>query len=273
MGKQSMQRAAVIGLLIAAAVVFPAVSSAQALVRGTLYDDGTGGPVRGTVMLVDPGTNGAVVHMVSDSVGRFELKTVSGIYQIAAVRSGYTSVLSAPIRLEAGETMTVRVPIAQAGDPVHHIGVLERTVQPSIPDRSPVDDAFARQRALGRGLQYDRTELARSTANTLGEFLQNVAGVSISDPASTSTMRMTRSAGVYTPPTPNNPAGACHVAWFIDGRRFDRNGQDALTDGLGTLPLNAIQGVAVYRGISETPPEFAEPDVRCGAIVVWTRRN
>jgi hypothetical protein len=276
MGFPSIERAAATAGVVLAATVFSAAASAQALVRGVLYDDATGRPVRGTVMLVDPASNGAVVHTVSDSLGQFALKTSGGRYQIAAVRAGYTGMLSAPVQLQSGESMTIRIPIAQGGDPSHHIAVLEHI----RPDRATAErpglgenEAFARHKLLGTGRQFDRAALASSNATSLGEFLENVAGVSVGDPNSTQSMRMTRSSGIYGSQATAAQGLTCRIGWFVDGRRMDRVSPDAITDGLGSTPLNVLEGVEVFRGISELPPEFAEPDLRCGAVALWTRRN
>ena len=65
---------------------------------------------------------------------------------------------------------------------------------------------------------------------------------------------------------------SCQVAWFVDGHRLDIPGQnDSMTDALGSLALENVAGVEVFRGVSEIPSEFADPDIRCGAIAVWTR--
>ena len=39
------------------------------------------------------------------------------------------------------------------------------------------------------------------------------------------------------------------------------------------MSLDAIEGIEVFRGLSELPSEFAAPDLRCGAIAIWTRRG
>jgi hypothetical protein len=275
MCRHSTRRAATISSVILAAIVFPAVMAAQIVVRGELYDDVTGLPVRGAVMLVDPATDGAVVHTVSDTQGQFELKTGSGIYQIAAVRSGYTSMLSAPITFARGEQMTVRVPISQVGDPTHHISVLQH-IRParSIADGEMHNEGMAQRKLLGTGLQYDAAAIARSSAETVGQFLENVPGFVVTDPNSTQSMRMTRTAGIYAGQSLGDGRSTpqtCQLAWFVDGRRFDRGGLDPITDGLGSMTLNAVDAIEVFRGISEMPPQFAEPDIRCGAVAIWIR--
>ena len=46
-----------------------------------------------------------------------------------------------------------------------------------------------------------------------------------------------------------------------------------MTDGLAATTLEAVELVEVFRGISEMPAEFANPDLRCGAVAIWTRRG
>ena len=266
---------------ILSAIALPAAVRAQVAIRGTLYDDSTGSPVKGTVMLVDPSTDGAVVHVTADSSGQFDLKTGAGVYQIAAVKPGYTSVLSAPIELLNGERMTIRLPIAQNGDPQHRIGVLEH-VKPDANAaraarylRDAVDmGGFDARAATGTGLHYSRKDFAKSTVQTLGEFLQSVPGFQVTDPQSTSSMQTTRNSAMTAVALANGSMSTCHLGWFMDGHRMDLPGQtDPITDGLGTIPLDNLEALEVFRGLSEMPPEFAEPDLRCGAVAIWTRHG
>jgi len=177
--------------------IIPLAANAQVVLRGVLYDDATGTPVRGTVMLVDPSTDAAVAHVATDSLGWFDIKASGGVYQIGAVREGYKSVLSAPVNITAGERLTIRVPIAVSGDPEHHIGVVEH-VRPSGSSKSqegpqsPVRGYEAR-RTSGAGLHFDRDRLEKSNFNTLGEFLQSVPGMNVREPNSTASMVMARS--------------------------------------------------------------------------------
>ena len=71
--------------------------SAQAVLRGVLYDDATGERLRGTVMLVDPATDAPVIHTTTDSLGQFTMQFRGGTFQVAAIHPGYSSVLSAPM--------------------------------------------------------------------------------------------------------------------------------------------------------------------------------
>ena len=284
MGSPILSRATSVACVVLLASVAPRFASSQVTVRGILYDDATGTRLRGTVMLVDPSSDAAVVHATTDSLGQFTLQAASGVYQIAAVRPGYTSVLSAPIRFVQGERLTLRVPIAVSGDPQHQIGVLEHvrpdqsaTHAAEAQERSALNGGMESRRASGLGLQFDRQALDKSSATTVGEFLQSVPGLSVKDPSSTSSMQLSRNAATSTGGGRILPTAACHIGWFLDGHRMDLPGSgarvDPATDGLGSLQLDAVSALEVFRGVSELPAEFSAPDLRCGAVAIWTKRG
>jgi TonB-dependent receptor-like protein len=285
MGLQCIVRASLAARVILFAVAAQSAASAQVIVRGVLFDDANGTRLRGTVMLVDPSTDAAIVHTTTDTLGQFSLKTSLGTFQIAAVRPGYTSVLSAPVTAQNGERFTVNIPIAASGDPQHQIAVVEH-VRPQggaspranglTADGMESADAeeFQYRKLVGTGLHYSRKDFDKANANTLGEFLQSIPGLSVGNPSSTSSMQMTRSAGMNGLSSRVAPGASCHMGWFVDGHRMDLPGRiDPVTDGLGEMPLGTISAIEVFRGLSEMPSEFAEPDLRCGAVAIWTKRG
>ena len=263
---------------VAFACTMLAVSSAgaQAVVRGYLYDDATGRPIAGTVMLVDPSTDAAVAHAATDSSGQFHLQMRASTYQLAAVHPGYKSVLSAPIRFQDGERLTVRIPIAESGDPQNKIGVTEhvRPAPVKAAETTRLDnDGVAGRKAAGVGLQYNHDDFDKTNFQSLGQFLQTVPGLRVADPRSASTMAMTRTGASMVNSALSSRIADCHVGWFMDGHRMDLPGRtDPLTDGLASLPLDAVRAVEVFRGLSETPAQFADPDLRCGVVAIWTQR-
>src|SRR5689334_8570337 len=213
MGSSILRRVLAIVVVGVAASFLPGHADAQAVVRGLLYDDATGAPLKGTVMLVDPGTDAAVVYTASDSAGKFVLKTRLGAYQLAAVYPGYTRVLSAPIQLVDGEQLTVRIPIAEKGDPAHKIGVIER-VRPGEAKRADGQANMVSRQEMRRrtgGTSYDRERLASSGFSTLGQFLQTVPGLQVRDPNSTNSMQMSRSAALNTLGVRGQSVAACHI--------------------------------------------------------------
>jgi hypothetical protein len=264
-------------MLVVAALATPAAAGAQATIRGTLYDDSTGVPLRGAVMLVDPRTDAPVVNTHSDSSGQFSLQVPAGVYQISAVRAGYQSTLSAPVVVSSGERMTILLPIATA-DARHKIAVVEH-VKPSHQSTSSAAlsamSGFESRRAAGIGLQYDRSQFASQDTRTVGQFLESVPGVSVGDPSYSSSVTLMRNNGsLVTNGLPGNLNGPCTLGWFLDGRRMDLPGTtDPMTDALSQIPLDNVEGIEVFRGLSEMPVEYASSDLRCGAVAIWSRRN
>ena len=59
--------------------------------------------------------------------------------------------------------------------------------------------------------------------------------------------------------------GGCIPTLWIDGQRAPGMEIDA-------IPLNDIEGIELYNGLSTTPAEFWQGNTpQCGTIVVWSR--
>ena len=271
MGSFSLRAVATAMFAIAGSLI-PSTAPAQAVIRGILYDDVTGLPLQGTVMLIDPNTDAAVVHSPTDSVGNFQLQARNGTYRIAAVRPGYKSILSAPVPLENGERLTIRVPIAIDRDPQHQIGVTEH-IRPGGKegdgDRRPTMTPYEARQKSGIGAHYSRAQLEKSGTSTLGQFLMTVPGLTVMNPNAASSMQTSRTQALNS-----TGISTCRLGWFVDGHRMDLPGGrvDPMTDGLASWLLESIEAVEVFRGLSEMPAEFAATDLKCGAVSIWTRR-
>lgn len=277
MGFQNQIHAAAFAALFGAAFS-PTLANAQAVIKGFLYDDASGARVHGgTVMMVDPSTDGPVAHVSVDTAGEFVLRGPAGVYQIAAVHAGYTSVLSAPMTFENGESLTIRVPMATNGDPTHNIGVLEHTKSDVQPTRVATGryewmSGFRQRKMEGTGISYDRGQLAHASGSTVADLLRRVPGVAMGPDDGTSSVAMSRTA-ILSSMSSVIGGSACRVGWFVDGRRIDRPGMsDPVTEGLSSIHLDQLEALEVFRGLSEMPAEFAYPDLQCGAVALWMRR-
>jgi outer membrane receptor protein involved in Fe transport len=58
--------------------------------------------------------------------------------------------------------------------------------------------------------------------------------------------------------------GMCQPHYIIDGQY-----QPGFE--LDLIPPADIEGIELYRGSSETPPQFNLMNAMCGVVVVWTR--
>jgi hypothetical protein len=164
------------------------------------------------------------------------------------------------------------VPIAETGDPQHHIGVVEHVRAGSAASAAPPANGPQVPRATRIGLHFDRAQLEKSNMGTLAEFLQSVPGMSVATSRSAS-IQSTRSASTVAAGA-RGVVSECHLGWFVDGQRWDIPGRsDPSVDEVGSTQLSGIEALEVFRGLSEMPTEFASPDLRCGAVAIWTRRS
>lgn len=283
MGFQSHRSAATTAILTIAAVMVPALAGAQAVLRGVLYDDSTGTPLHGgAVVLVDPASDAPVYHAQADSSGVFTLAIAqAGTYQIAAIHEGYQSILSAPVPFAAGDRLTVKIPIAMGGNPVHHIGVTEHVTALASREAAPLETReaehearAARRQSAGLGIVYDHEKLLSMNVHTVGDVLAMTPGVAVDDPTGSmsSAVRMRQSDLNFS--VGSSGAGqVCHVGWYLDGQRYDRPGDPSGVDALTSMPLKEVDEIEVYRGISEVPGEYAAADLRCGVVAIWTYRQ
>jgi len=276
--KQPIAAAAAFAL---AMIVVPALASAQSVLRGVLYDDATGTPLSGgAVVLVDPGSDTPIYHTQADSTGVFSLDIAHpGTYQIAAIHEGYQSILSGPVPFQAGDRLTVKIPIATGGNPIHHIGVTEHVTAlaaaaPAQPQpRTTEQEAMLAHRGhSGLGTVYDHQKLLSMNAHTVGDVLAMTPGVGVDDPmgGQGSSVQMRQSQMNFG--GTGTSSSVCHVGWFLNGQRYDRPDDPGGMYALTGLSIKEVDAIEVYRSISEVPAEYAASDLRCGVVAIWTSR-
>ncbi|HEV8355284.1 MAG TPA: TonB-dependent receptor [Gemmatimonadales bacterium] len=226
-------------LLVALGVVLP-VASAQRL-----------GSITGTVRAADKGPvlEGARVvlvgteHAVATSRnGTFTFHGLTpGKYVIQASAIGYAT-LSSPIEVKALETLLVEF---ETEPQSVKLPELETEARPNL----PAD--FVRRRAEGLGRYFNRDVIEKRNPPTVGDLLRTVPGVRVECRGPICRVAMARA------------ARNCPPAYFMDGVPVDAS-------VVFLQPPRDLDGVEVYSGPAETPPEL-ERFASCGAIVLWTR--
>lgn len=112
---------------------------------------------------------------------------------------------------------------------------------------------FDRQRNSG-GFFFNRSDIERSHSLTTADLLARVPGVQIARSFGSSRASMNR----------NATRSSCPVQYFVDGI-------PVYAFGLEEMRLEDLEGVEVYRGASQIPPEFNRHNAMCGVVVFWTR--
>ena len=110
-------------------------------------------------------------------------------------------------------------------------------------------EPFEKRRGQGKGTFLTRDDIEKTRRNSIGEVLRSVRGLRV-DCANSCRVLMVRST-------------ACEPRYFINGFPTDA--------GILLTPVLDVAGIEIYRGPSETPPEFMGAQSMCGAIGIWTK--
>jgi outer membrane cobalamin receptor len=110
--------------------------------------------------------------------------------------------------------------------------------------------AFEKRRATGKGTFFSRGDIEKSRRHQVSEVLRTVRGLRVDCNGGSCRVLMVRST-------------SCEPRYFMNG--FPTNAEALLT------PVLDVAGIEIYRGPSETPPEFLGANSMCGAIGIWTK--
>ena len=240
----------VVGLVIGVIGCFPTQVQAQdkkSSITGRVSTAGGTLPV--------PGARIRVVNIrkaaVTDSVGRFEFSALRpGQYLVEAVVIGYAP-LSAVVVLAADERKDIEFRTDSAGALLPTIFV-EGEEQPSLIRAITV---FERRMAGGHGRFITRDDILERRPMRILDMIRFLPGVRMNCYGTSCQVRL------------NHDPRNCQPAVFVDDQRTSMF-------VLENTPPNDIEGVEIYRGPSETPPELNNEQARCGgAIALWTRRG
>jgi hypothetical protein len=232
-------------LLLLLLLALPSHAQRLGSINGTVYSASKSaeGAVRG------PGIEGARVVLVGTTFlaltnrqGEFAFNGLTpGKYVIQASAIGFAT-LSSPIEVKSQETLLVEFESEAESVRLPELSVDER---PNLPDE------FVRRSTSGRGRYFSRKEIEQRHPQTVADLLRTVPGMRVDCRGPQCRVSLMRS-----PRT-------CPPAFWVDGVPAD-----PLV--VWMQPPMDLDGVEVYSGPSETPPEL-EHHASCGAIALWTR--
>jgi hypothetical protein len=211
------------------------------------------GAITGTVIRASGGDaiEGARIELIgtkylamTSSKGVFAFRDLSpGRYTIQASAIGFAT-LSAELDVKSKETLEVEF---QAQAESVRLPEIEVKEAPRLPAE------FLRRSQEGGGRYMSRADIERRPgAANVGDLLRTFPGVRVNCRTYPCTFTFTRS-------TRN-----CAPAYFLDGMQTE-------SAALALQPAREVDGIEVYSGLSEMPPELRGRGGACGAFVVWTR--
>lgn len=237
-------------LLPAIAVADFATGSAQsktASIAGRVVRSFDSLPVSGALVAL----RGERKEVKTDSLGRFVFSSLKpGSYRVDATLIGFPP-LTALVTINEGEHKDIEFRSDSLGQLLPTIYVEGEP----LPDLVRVMTTFERRMSGGHGRYITREEIERRNPHQLMDMIRFLPGVRSDCRGFTCQIRL------------NHNRSGCGPAIFVDEQR-------TTLAVLDITPPSAVEGIEVYRGPSETPPELNNEDARCGgAIAIWTKRG
>lgn len=249
--------------VVAWTCTLPATGQAQTL-EGTVFDGVTGLPVSAAEVLLRT-ASGKRPHQtgLSDTTGRFTFRVDPGQYVLQTRRVGYLPAISRPIRISSDELIAVKLVIATEPIAVDAVVVTART-RWSNPYLKATGFYARQETGIGRFLT--RGDLARSAGSQLSDALRRTASVHM---VPVDGRRFDIAIGRSV------KGRRCIPAVLIDGTIARPGGPPRTTDVAIDDMVSAadVEGVEIYSGVSQAPPQFSRHAADCGAIVLWTKRQ
>jgi hypothetical protein len=247
--------------LIALAVM-PAAASAQ-VIAGRVVEAANANPLANVEVRVeaDGRTIGSVV---TDTTGRFSIRANAGGTFRLTTRHIAFAPLSADVEVGAGAMVELLLKLSVQPTELPAIEVVARG---RAPDPLLERTGFYDRRNGGFGVFKTPEDIERRNAFSATDHFQGIGGVRVYHTGGLrgKDIRMSR-----------GEDSNCSPRIRIDNVIARRGGRysspaDPPLDAL--INPQDILAIEIYRGPTETPPEYGGNDVTCGVVVIWTKRG
>jgi hypothetical protein len=241
--------------LLALAAAPAAAQRSSAILAATVTDSATGQPLPSARVVVR-GTRGRGLTGQDGSVRLAELP--AGTYRVQVSLVGYAPREQQAV-LEADATTGVLVAL-----PVNPVRLGEVSAEGRTWGQRYLDARgfFERKRSVP-GAFITRDQIDRDRPRSLSFLLRRFTRMTVQDDTWSHTARgrntSTNGAGGY------GGVGECQPNYFLNG---------LLVAGLdiSSVNIDTVEGVEVYSGASEVPPDYNKGNRgACGAVLIWTR--
>ncbi len=244
-------------VLVAALVLLPGFLAGQVTIQGRVIADASGVPVyKARVTVVNP-SGRSIAEQETDHNGSFLFRVAgTGPHRLQTAAIGYTPVTAPPLWIEDFDWVGVEIRLAQRA-----VLLAPLEIVAAVSALSPVHDNLRHRLVRGVGTYITREEIERRRPMYVSDVLATLPGVTLEGSGRGNRRRI----------VVERSLPGCAAQVFLDGILANRGqGADFAIDDI-VSPLD-IEAIEVYRGLSTVPPEFYNPDSRCGVIAIWTRR-
>jgi hypothetical protein len=196
----------------------------------------------------------------TDSVGNALLPLRHDRETVVVRRLGYgdarREVSAGPVSLE----------VALEPAPLALNGVAARTR--AMPMSPPLRRFYERMEH-GRGSFVTRELIDRRKPRRLTDLFREIPGVRVASTARGDRLVMTGATPAMYRVDPRWEAGDCPVQYYLDGVSYQPDFAGVPND----VRPDEVEGIEVYRRLSEVPVEFRRPGAECGVVVIWLKER
>jgi hypothetical protein len=247
-------RTAVGVAIVLGAFAFTVSGVTGQVIRGTVVDAATLRGIRDVEVTLTDSAGVQPRKVVTDSVGLFRFALDgAGSYGLRAERLGYAATSVSVVQVERAEEVEIQLKMGVEAIPLEPLVVVTRRPE-RLGRLGEFYDRLEWMGKLGTGRFITREQIEARNPSETTDLFRTVPG-----------LRVTGSRNVVV-----TRAGAgCPPAVYIDGMLITRDARSSINDFVAP---QVIEGVEIYRGASEVPPQYHDR-AGCGAILIWTRRG
>lgn len=240
-----------IRLLFAVMFIAATPLSGQVL-RGRVLSATSGEPVVGAEIAAADSV-GSRLTASSDSAGRFVIRLVrSGSYRVSTAHIAFRAPSVSTLTVGHDEDVVVEITMAEATLQLRPLVVVARR-RSSVSPLGGYYERLDRYSKLGIGRFITREDIDRSPRGRITDYLVDIPFVQVQ-----------HGRGFTRTPVLQRRGSQCMPKLYVDGLPI-------LTEDLDDLVgVEDLEGLEVYRGITEIPGEYWDRD-GCGVILAWRR--
>ncbi|HEX8905524.1 MAG TPA: Plug domain-containing protein, partial [Longimicrobiaceae bacterium] len=137
------------------------------------------------------------------------------------------------------------------------------------PPLSPPLQRFYQRVERGRGAFLTREQIERRKPRRLTDLFREIPGVRVTTTPRGERLMMTGATPTMYRVNPRWEAGDCPVQYYLDGVTY-------LPDYAGVpndVRPDEVEGIEVYRRLSEVPVEYRRPGADCGVVLIWLKER